>query len=170
MCLGAYLGILCDTKYFGGTHRHIHNTTVGKGILRVLITALIFSPFLVIVNAKRFVSSYIATLFIVFVLPAFISGFVIYAFSRLIFERCKLVSSDVTSKSTDDQHHFNNLSDFSYDSEDDEPEHESGMKSVSQSSQLLCKEDRSGLSGLREQSDTDSMSSANSSCDFAGEE
>ena len=46
MALGAYLGILCDTKFFKGTHRDIHNTPVWKGLIRLLCTLLLFSPFI----------------------------------------------------------------------------------------------------------------------------
>ena len=82
MSLGAYLGILCDSKFFSGTHRDIHNTSVRKGIMRVIITALIFSPFLILVNVKSIIASYITILFLIFIMPSFLSGFIFFAFSR----------------------------------------------------------------------------------------
>ena len=82
MSLGAYLGILCDSKFFSGTHRDIHNTSVRKGIMRVIITALIFSPFLILVNIKSIIASYITILFLIFIMPSFLSGFIFFAFSR----------------------------------------------------------------------------------------
>ena len=96
LSLGAYLGILCDTKYFKGTHREIHNTSIFKGILRSLVTVIIFSPFLYLCSA-HLVTDFVPILFVVFILPAFISGFVFFAFSRLLFKRCKLVTDDVSS-------------------------------------------------------------------------
>ena len=95
MSLGAYLGILCDTKFFKGTHRDIHNTSIVKGILRLLVSITIFSPFFLFIYYISFNPSFLRVLFIVYVLPAFVSGFFFFAFSRLIFKRCKLVTSDV---------------------------------------------------------------------------
>ena len=96
--LGAYLGILCDTKFFGGTHREIHNTSILKGILRTLVTVIIFSPFLMLTFYHPFGNNYIWILFMVYIVPSFVSGFVFFAFSRLLFEKCKLVASDVAVK------------------------------------------------------------------------
>ena len=96
MSLGAYLGILCDTKFFRGTHREVHNTSVVKGVLRCLVTLLLFSPFLLLINVDLLNSdNFEVILIVVYVLPAFFSGFFFFAFSRLIFKRCKLVTSDV---------------------------------------------------------------------------
>ena len=97
MSLGAYLGILCDTKYFKGTHREIHNTSICKGIIRTLITVIMFSPFFIVVNL-RLTHGFIPILFTVYILPALIFGFIYFAFSRLIFQRCKLVASDVPDR------------------------------------------------------------------------
>lgn len=121
MSLGAYLGILCDTKFFKGTHRDIHNTSIGKGILRLLVTVTIFSPFFFFMYYISFKPSFLRVLFIFYVLPAFVSGFVFFAFSRLIFQKCKLVTSDVKKNIQDGQgFKGDNLSDFSYDSEDED--------------------------------------------------
>ena len=52
ICLGSYLGILCDTKFFKGTHREIHNTSILKGLVRTMLTLLIFSPFVAVARMK----------------------------------------------------------------------------------------------------------------------
>ena len=44
------MGIICDTMFFRGTYRHIHDTSILKGIARTLITMVIFSPFVYAVN------------------------------------------------------------------------------------------------------------------------
>jgi hypothetical protein len=68
-----------------------------------------------------FKPSFLRVLFIFYVLPAFVSGFVFFAFSRLIFQKCKLVTSDVKKNIQDGQgFKGDNLSDFSYDSEDED--------------------------------------------------
>lgn len=132
MSLGAYLGILCDTRFFKGTHREIHNTSITKGVLRTLITIVFFSPFLFLANA-RLTDSFISILFTVYILPALLGGFLFFAFSRLLFKRCKLVASDVSAGKAygkmaselayeENREPGRNLSDFSYDSEDDEDE------------------------------------------------
>ena len=94
------MGIICDTMFFRGTYRHIHDTSILKGIARTLITMVIFSPFVYAVNLQNDDWRYVLTLIVVYILPVFISGFVFYAFSRLIFSRCKLVASEVSSKSS----------------------------------------------------------------------
>jgi len=71
----------------------------------------------------------------VYILPAFVIGFVFFAFSRLIFKKCKLVVSDVEKTSPDGQRlKGDNLSDFSYDSEDEDG---TGMSSDFGGSNLL---------------------------------
>ena len=93
------MGLLCDTKYFGGTHREIHQTGFIKGVLRTLVSFAIFSPFVIIINADIFnPDDFFEILFVVYVLPSFISGFFFFAFSRLLFEKCKLVTSDADCK------------------------------------------------------------------------
>ena len=121
MCLGAYLGILCDTRFFRGTHREIHNTSCLKSLLRLLITLIIFSPLIITVHFIQKDASFPEVIFVVYIIPSFVVGFIFFAFSRLIFQRCKLVASDVDRKNAEggklnDQ--GDNLSDFSYDSED----------------------------------------------------
>ena len=121
LSLGAYLGILCDTKFFGGTHREIHNTSIFKGVMRTLLTVIIFSPFLAL-SFIKVNDSFMWILFMVYIIPAFVAGFVFFAFSRLLFEKFKLVASDVTVKIQDDGRRFigKTLSDISYDSETDD--------------------------------------------------
>ena len=92
------MGIICDTKFFKGTHRQIHKTSFWKGLLRTLITLIIFSPFILAVIYIDKYAPYPRILFLVFVVPNFVSGFIFFAFSRLIFERCKLVASDVAPR------------------------------------------------------------------------
>lgn len=82
MSLGSYLGILCDTKFFKGTHRQIHDTSVWKGLLRMLITFVIFSPFLYLVTTVCFCRSFWQILLFVYVIPSFVLGFVFFALSR----------------------------------------------------------------------------------------
>ena len=125
MSLGAYLGILCDTKFFKGTHRNIHETSIAKGIIRLIFTLAIFTPFLVIIDTNLASENYIQLLFLTYIVPAFVSNFLFYAFSRPLFAQCKLVASDVQpAKSSvvvsnpDDG--GERLSDFSYDSEEEE--------------------------------------------------
>ena len=97
LSLGAYLGILCDTKYFKGTHREIHNTSIWKGIARVVVTLSMFSPFFVICNFKL-TDGFVPILFTVYILPALVFSFGYFAFSRKIFQRCRLVTSDVQTR------------------------------------------------------------------------
>lgn len=98
MCLGAYLGILCDTKFFRGTHREIHNTSCLKGLLRLLISLIIFSPLILAAELIPEDASFSEVIFLVYIIPSFAVGFISFAFSRLIFQRCKLVASDVAQK------------------------------------------------------------------------
>lgn len=75
------------------------------------------------INAQLVDSDNFATvLFLVYMIPAFLSGFVFFAFSRLIFSRLKLVASDVDTKVLIDSKRVrvcSGMSDISYDSEDD---------------------------------------------------
>ena len=73
-------------------------------MLRTLITIVIFSPFIFAVFYIDTYAPYPRILFLVFVVPNFVSGFIFFAFSRLIFERCKLVASDVAPKNSQREH------------------------------------------------------------------
>ena len=97
-------------------------------MLRTLVSFAIFSPFVFVINADIFnPDDFFEILFIVYVLPSFISGFFFFAFSRLLFEKCKLVTSDTDCKKLGSQQRsdwggqrqVDNLSDISYDSEDE---------------------------------------------------
>ena len=103
-----------------------------KGVLRTLITIIFFSPFLYLCNARLW-DNFLSILFTVYVIPALLGGFLFFAFSRLLFQRCKLVASDVSARSygktgellnEEMRGQGRNLSDFSYDSEDDDDDND----------------------------------------------
>ena len=100
--LGAYLGILCDTKFFGGTHREVHDTSIVKGILRTLLTLLFFVPFIYTIDSRLLNHDFLTVLILVFVLPSFLSSFIFYAFSRILFKRCRLVTSEACNKRSEE--------------------------------------------------------------------
>lgn len=67
-------------------------------------------------------NSFYVVLLLVYVMPSFISTFVFFAFSRLLFQRCRLVTSETGSHRSVERsagQEGDHLSDFSYDSEDD---------------------------------------------------
>ena len=164
LSVGAYLGILFDTMFFRGTYRHIHETSILKGVARTLITLIIFSPFLYAVNFWSSQSRFVEELLIVYILPVFISGFVFYAFSRIMFKQCKLVASEVSSqslKATHSQVYRENLSDFSYDSEEDDGKLDEDLKGTiscfGQRENMTSSLDSDGDDTLRNSGDLDAQ-------------
>ena len=88
----------------------------------MVVTISIFYPILYVADQVCFGRSFWQILLFVYAIPSFVLGFVFFAFSRLIFKKCKLVASDVAvkSQSLGERLQGENLSDFSYDSEDEQ--------------------------------------------------
>ena len=94
--LGTYLGILVDAKFFKGSHRTLNDTSVIKTIFRFSFTAAVTIPFVLLSlfqmqNEDKLFNKVVYF----FVLPCFSVTFIYFGFSRLLFKRLKLVTSDV---------------------------------------------------------------------------
>lgn len=98
--LGSYCGLIVDAKYFNGTHKNINHTKVKKTLLRLLVTILIVLP--CYVAPIVFISDE-NNVFIVFFfkysLPSFAISFILFGFSKRVFEKWNLVS--LTDPGTD---------------------------------------------------------------------
>ena len=93
---GAYLGILIDAKFFKGSHRTLNETSICKSIFRFSFSAALTFPFVLLAfGQNKFDDRLITRVMIFYVLPTFFITFLYFAFSRLLFKKLKLVTSDV---------------------------------------------------------------------------
>lgn len=94
--LGAYLGLLFDAKYFRGTPRNIHETTLLKSIARWLVSLIYYTPFigLTIMYYTKVTRPVVKIIVFYSVFP-FCDGFIWYAFSRKLYTKLGLVSQDL---------------------------------------------------------------------------
>ena len=91
---GAYLGILVDAKFFKGSHRTLNDTSACKSIFRFSFTIILLFPSMLLAWSEFQTSSVIVQMLFFFVLPGFLASFLYFAFSRLLFKKIGLVTSD----------------------------------------------------------------------------
>ena len=90
---GAYFGLIVDAKYFRGTIRSVNDTSVRKKMTRVVLSALPIVPIFVcpvfLIASRRFI---FAVLAVKYGLPAFMIGFLLFGYSKPVYERFNLTN------------------------------------------------------------------------------
>ena len=102
--VGAYLGIMVDSKHFGGTHKRINHTSAFKSILRLasnlLVTLFVlFLPSIVIPNDLNL---FILYLFQV-ILPSTLIALYLFGFSKLFNRKLGLVKEEKYERDEDEE-------------------------------------------------------------------
>ncbi len=92
---GAYLGIVLDSKMYKGCHRNYNATNPTKKVLRILISILLIVPLYVcplyLISSSRYV---VLILLVKFGIPSFISGYCLFAYSKLIYNKFGLIHEE----------------------------------------------------------------------------
>ena len=90
---GCYLGLIVDARHFKGTVKSVHDTSFKQTFVRVGLTAIpigiIYVCPVYLIASRQFV---LLILLIKFGMPAFMTGFVLFGYSKLIFERFSVVN------------------------------------------------------------------------------
>ena len=84
--VGAYAGIIIDSREFKGCHRQYNATSTTKKVLRILMSILLIVPLYVcpvyLIQSSKFV---VLVLFAKYGIPSFMTGIALYGFSKLIY-------------------------------------------------------------------------------------
>ena len=90
--LGAYLGMIFDAKYFRGTSRNIHDTSLLKSIARFFVALIWYGPFICFyIYYYTKVTKPVVKIFSFYAIFPFFDAFIWYAISRKVFGKLGLV-------------------------------------------------------------------------------
>ena len=96
--MGCYYGLVIDAKEYRGTVRSVNQTTITKTALRLSLSTipigLIFLLPVLLIASRSMV---LPILLIKYSVPSFLIGFVLYGYSRQIFQKFNLVNNEETS-------------------------------------------------------------------------
>lgn len=92
------MGMIVDAKYFRGTIRQANDTSVCKRFMRVVLSAMPVVPLYVcpifLIESKRYIFSILT---IKYGIPSFVVGFLLYGYSKAIYERFNLMNEEDVS-------------------------------------------------------------------------
>ena len=87
---------MVDAKFFKGSHRTLNETSIIRSIFRFSFSAALTFPFILISWIELNVGEkLVSRVMIFYVVPSFFVTFLYFAFSRLLFKKLNLVTSDV---------------------------------------------------------------------------
>ncbi len=96
--MGCYYGLVIDAKEYRGTVRSVNQTTITKTALRLSLSTipigLIFLLPVLLIASRSMV---LPILLIKYSVPSFLIGFVLYGYSKQIFQKFNLVNNEETS-------------------------------------------------------------------------
>ena len=96
--LGCYYGMVIDAKEYKGTVRSVNQTTIIKTGIRLVLSAvpigLIFLPPLLLIASRNMV---LPILLIKYAVPSFVIGFILYGYSKPMYQKFNLVNNEETS-------------------------------------------------------------------------
>ena len=95
---GCYIGMIIDAKHFKGTVRQVNKTGLRQQLTRVALSSIAVIPIYVcpvyLIESKKYI---IAILTVKYGIPSFMIGFLLYGYSKLIYERFNLINEEDVS-------------------------------------------------------------------------
>jgi hypothetical protein len=93
--LGAYMGLIVDAKYYQGTVKSVNRTPFLQTLMRLLISLVFIVPVYVcpiyLIGATQYV--FLVLLF-KYALPTFGIAFLLFGFSKQVYQRFGVVNND----------------------------------------------------------------------------
>ena len=94
---GAYFGVLYDSYYMGGSASNINNTSILKGVLRILIGIVILAPFILPYSLIGTSLSVGLLYFIKCALPFFLLTFIMFSWLKSVYIVAQVINTSATN-------------------------------------------------------------------------
>lgn len=93
--VGAYIGIIVDSREFKGCHRLYNTTSTTKKVLRILMSILLIVPLYVcpvyLIKSSKYV---VLVMFAKYGVPSFLTALALFGFSKILYLKFGLLQPE----------------------------------------------------------------------------